>query len=87
MTDTSDRVMPPFKTHSSRVGRINGIGELAAAVMLRQEMTGEWPLPTAGLLSLVVAVLLIEVRGTGVPALVWLIAPSSIRPDSLTLSA
>lgn len=55
-----------------------GIGALAAAVVLRKEMTGEWPLPTAAILSLVVTLLLIARPGIGIPALVWLIGPYSI---------
>jgi uncharacterized membrane protein HdeD (DUF308 family) len=57
---------------------LSGIGALAAAVVLRKEMTGEWPLPTAGILSLLVAVVLIARPGIGVSAVVWLIGPYSI---------
>jgi uncharacterized membrane protein HdeD (DUF308 family) len=56
---------------------LSGVGEVAVAVVLRREMAGEWPLPIAGALSLLVAMFLMISRG-GMPALVWLIGPYSI---------
>jgi uncharacterized membrane protein HdeD (DUF308 family) len=71
----SDRVALVLPTFFAAWAGLSGIGELAAAVVLRKEMTGEWPLPTAGILSLFVAVLLIARPGMGLPALVWLLGP------------
>jgi uncharacterized membrane protein HdeD (DUF308 family) len=51
-----------------------GIGAIAAAIALRKEMTGEWPLPFVGALSIVLGLLLMLRPGEGALALVWLIA-------------
>jgi uncharacterized membrane protein HdeD (DUF308 family) len=57
---------------------LSGIGQIAAAMALRRDMTGEWPLPVAGTLSILLTVLLVASPGIGVQALVWLVGPYSI---------
>jgi uncharacterized membrane protein HdeD (DUF308 family) len=57
---------------------LSGIGQIGAAVALRREMTGEWPLPTAGALSLLVTVFLMASPDIGVSALARLLGPYSI---------
>jgi len=55
---------------------LTGIAEFAVAGVLRRELTGEWPLPFAGVLSMVIAVLLAwspaDVDATAVR---WLVGP------------
>lgn len=56
-----------------------GLADAIVAVLLRQEMTGEWPLPFAGAVSVIVAVLLLATKATvGVPSLTWLVGPYAI---------
>jgi uncharacterized membrane protein HdeD (DUF308 family) len=57
---------------------LSGIGQIAAAVILRKEMTGEWPLPAAGTLSLATAVLLLAIRDVGPRTLSWAVGPYSV---------
>lgn len=52
---------------------LTGIFEIAASVQLRKEMTGEWVLGLAGILSILVGLLLISNPGAGALAVVWLI--------------
>jgi uncharacterized membrane protein HdeD (DUF308 family) len=51
-----------------------GIAEIALAVKLRREITGEWFLILMGLISVVFAVLLLWNPVVGAAALIWLIA-------------
>jgi uncharacterized membrane protein HdeD (DUF308 family) len=57
---------------------LSGIAEIAAAVVLRRELVGEWPLPIAGALSLIVAVFLASNPSAGARAIVWLVGPYAI---------
>jgi uncharacterized membrane protein HdeD (DUF308 family) len=57
---------------------LSGVGQIAVAIVLRKELTGEWPLPIAGALSLLVAVFVAANPGGGVLSLVWFIGPYSI---------
>jgi uncharacterized membrane protein HdeD (DUF308 family) len=41
-------------------------------------MSGEWPLPTAGTLSLATAALLLAIRNVGTSTLAWVIGPYSV---------
>jgi uncharacterized membrane protein HdeD (DUF308 family) len=52
---------------------LRGVAELGAARGLREELTGEWPLPTAGVLSIAAGLLLAVRLGAGVPTALWLI--------------
>lgn len=53
---------------------VRGILEIAAAIRLRREITGEWLLILAGLLSVAFGILLMLFPGAGAIAVVWLIA-------------
>jgi uncharacterized membrane protein HdeD (DUF308 family) len=55
---------------------LTGIAEAVVAFALRRELVGEWPLPFAGGVSIIIAVLLLLTPITvGVPALRWLVGP------------
>jgi uncharacterized membrane protein HdeD (DUF308 family) len=51
---------------------LNGLAEISTGVALRRELAGEWPLPTAGAVSLGIGVLLLVRVHTGAMALAWL---------------
>jgi uncharacterized membrane protein HdeD (DUF308 family) len=53
---------------------LSGLAEIAAALTLRRELSGEWPLPTAGVLSVGVGLLMMLRADAGAVALAWLIA-------------
>lgn len=56
-----------------------GVAESIVALVLRRELAAEWPLPLAGALSIVIALLLLFTPVTlGVPALRWLVSPYTI---------
>jgi uncharacterized membrane protein HdeD (DUF308 family) len=58
---------------------LTGIAEAVVAVVLRRELVGEWPLPFAGVMSIITAVLLLVVPVTvGVPTLRWLVGPYAL---------
>lgn len=55
---------------------LSGVAEAAVAIVLRRELVGEWPLPFAAAISVIIALLLLLTPITvGVPALRWLVAP------------
>jgi uncharacterized membrane protein HdeD (DUF308 family) len=51
---------------------LNGIAEISAGAALRRELSGEWPLPAAGAVSLGIGVLLLGRVHTGAAAIAWL---------------
>jgi uncharacterized membrane protein HdeD (DUF308 family) len=56
-----------------------GLAEAVVAIVLRRELSGEWPLPFAGAVSVLVALLLlIAPIAVGVPELRWLVGPYAI---------
>ena len=55
-----------------------GMLEIAAAIRLRREISGEWVLILAGIVSVIFGVLLIMQPGTGALALLWLIAAYAV---------
>lgn len=56
-----------------------GLAEAVVAIVLRRELSGEWPLPFAGAVSVVIAVLLLTTTtAVGVPGLTWLVGPYAI---------
>jgi len=55
-----------------------GVLQIAAAIRLRKEITGEWVLVLAGLASVVFGVLLMAQPGAGALAVLWLIASYAI---------
>jgi uncharacterized membrane protein HdeD (DUF308 family) len=52
---------------------LSGIGQIGEAMALHGEMAGEWPLPVAGALSLVVASILLTIRQVDMATLAWII--------------
>src|SRR5262249_5130209 len=53
---------------------VTGVFEIAAAIRLRQMVSGEWMLALAGVLSIVFGVLLLMKPQSGALAVVWIIA-------------
>ncbi|MCF8078056.1 MAG: DUF308 domain-containing protein [Desulfobacterales bacterium] len=52
---------------------VTGVFEIAAAIQIRKEVTGEWALALAGILSVLIGILLIANLEAGAVAVVWLI--------------
>lgn len=52
---------------------ITGLAEIATAIRLRHEMTGEWALILGGILSVIFGVLLAILPSVGILSLIWLI--------------
>jgi uncharacterized membrane protein HdeD (DUF308 family) len=50
---------------------LSGIGQIGEAMALRGEMAGEWPLPIAGALSIVVAAVLLTIRHVDMATVAW----------------
>jgi uncharacterized membrane protein HdeD (DUF308 family) len=58
---------------------LTGVAEVIVAVVLRRELEGEWPLPFAGAVSVIVALLLLLTPNTiGAAELKWLVGPYAI---------
>jgi uncharacterized membrane protein HdeD (DUF308 family) len=55
---------------------LSGVGAIAVAIALRRELTGEWPLPLAGAVSVLAGVLL--AAGPGAPDLRWVAGPYAL---------
>ena len=52
---------------------LSGLAEITAAVTLRRELSGEWPLPTAGVLSVGLGMVMMLRAQTGAVGVAWLI--------------
>jgi uncharacterized membrane protein HdeD (DUF308 family) len=52
---------------------LSGVAEIIGAVALRRELSGEWPLPTAGVLSVGLGLSMMLRADTGAVADAWLI--------------
>jgi uncharacterized membrane protein HdeD (DUF308 family) len=56
-----------------------GVAEIVVALVLRRELVGEWPLPFAGTVSILIGLfLLLTPIQVGVPALRWVVGPYAI---------
>ena len=66
---------------------VTGIAEIATAIRLRQEMTGEWALILGGILSVIFGLLLAVLPGVGILSLIWLIGIYAIVFGVLMLIA
>ncbi len=52
---------------------ITGIFEIAAAIALRKELSGEWMLGLSGLISIALGVIIFLRPGAGVRGIIWVI--------------
>ena len=57
---------------------ITGLAEIATAIRLRQEITGEWALILGGIFSVLFGVLLAVLPGVGILSLIWLIGAYAV---------
>jgi uncharacterized membrane protein HdeD (DUF308 family) len=59
---------------------VTGVAEITVAGVLRRELAGEWPLPVAGIFSVLVGVLVLLLAPVtiGVPGLKWVVGPYAI---------
>lgn len=53
---------------------VSGVAELGAAAALRNEVSGEWPLPIAGVLSLTLGAAVMATHNAGLPFLKWILS-------------
>ena len=64
---------------------MTGIAAIATAIALRREMSGEWPLPFVGTLSIALGGLLMLRSGVGALAVAWMIALYALISGSTQL--
>ena len=64
---------------------LTGIAEIAAAIRLRRQITGEWLLATSGVLSIVLGLLMLFFPGAGALAVVWMIGAYAIGFGALLI--
>jgi uncharacterized membrane protein HdeD (DUF308 family) len=57
---------------------VTGLAQIATAIRLRQEMTGEWALILGGILSVIFGLLLAILPGVGILSLIWLIGAYAV---------
>lgn len=63
-----------------------GVMEISSALALRREMSGAWPLPLAGGLSLILGVVLLLFSPMGILGLVWLVGIYAIAHGSAMIA-
>ena len=66
---------------------VTGVAQIATAIRLRQEMTGEWALILGGILSVIFGLLLAVLPGVGILSLIWLIGIYAVAFGVLLLIA
>jgi uncharacterized membrane protein HdeD (DUF308 family) len=64
---------------------VTGIAEIAAAIVLRRQISGEWLLVTSGVLSFAFGALVLLFPGAGALALVWWIGAYAIAFGALLI--
>jgi uncharacterized membrane protein HdeD (DUF308 family) len=75
----SPSVLLTFPRFFAGWAMLTGMAEAIVAFVLRRELVGEWPLPFAGAVSVIVALLLLLApNAVGVAELKWLVGPYAI---------
>lgn len=64
---------------------VTGLAEIATAIRLRQEITGEWALILGGILSVLFGLLLAVLPAVGILSLIWLIGAYAVAFGVLLL--
>lgn len=64
---------------------VTGLAQIATAIRLRQEMTGEWALILGGVLSVIFGLLLAVLPGVGILSLIWVIGVYAVAFGILLL--
>ena len=64
---------------------ITGVMEVATAIRLRQEITGEWALIVGGILSVLFGVILAVLPAVGILSLIWLVGAYALAFGVLLL--
>jgi len=74
------RVVVAFPQFFAAWAILAGAAEIVVAIVLRRELVGEWPLPFAGAMSIMTAILLLIAIPVmeGVPSFKWLVGPYTI---------
>ena len=57
---------------------VTGLAQIATAIRLRQEITGEWALIIGGILTVIFGLLLAVLPGVGILSLIWLIGAYAV---------
>jgi uncharacterized membrane protein HdeD (DUF308 family) len=57
---------------------VTGLAEIATAIRLRQEITGEWALILGGIVSVIFGLLLAVLPGVGILSLIWLVGAYAV---------
>lgn len=65
---------------------LTGVAEIAAAIMLRRHIRGEWLLAASGVLSIAFGVLMMFFPGSGALALAWIVGGYSIVFGALLIA-
>jgi uncharacterized membrane protein HdeD (DUF308 family) len=65
---------------------VRGVFEIVTAIQLRHEITNEWALGFAGLMSVVVGLIFLVRPGAGALALAWLIGAYAIVAGALLIA-
>jgi uncharacterized membrane protein HdeD (DUF308 family) len=64
---------------------VTGLAQIATAIRLRQEITGEWALILGGIVSVIFGLLLAVLPGVGILSLIWLVGAYAVMFGVLLL--